>query len=773
MNGTARRWSLLSIVSVASACGGGSSSIELIFPNESAREATKQIVVYAYSRDSVAVQAVDVGCGDLLGQLGRGESLQGNPVDNPFDAPFTEHEITAFPSGDPVIFVAGFDAQTGLKKPIIEGCTEAFDTSGNDKDVPITLRVVIPERIALQKVGGDRQVGHPGQVLPVGVKVRLTGSLPPDFSESYPIPGVSLRFMPDQALTLGDLAAGALATLDTNVEGEAEVTVRMPDRVGTYSIVVNRDDATSAMGPTFSVSAVAPVAFAPASVDVIGTAGSIRTPIAVALGNVVGNPTRDVVILGCDGDNPGCRVGQATKGPAQNTQLVVLEDAVALRGAKATIGFADFGVAPGGLLVGELLPQPAGFDDVAFVNSRRIGNGGRELEGSEIFVLRGGLTRLDREGRHVLTASNAVGLVGYRHEPADAYLSLMTAGQGRRDNSRRCAITPSCLPQVIPGIDCEANPQMCGCPPGEHCLGDGEIGRCLADDRIIDRLTNRYNTAQDRFENFNGCRVRVLTCNKSSPAGNSSCECLDNAANACTVNDNCSCPVPNSVPIGVSRSARFPFGLASGSLRSAGLVDVVAATDNGLDFLEARGPSNWNWLGAPIFTDQTNRVIIGSLDGDRFPDLAFMATRLCPESGQQEDPCPIVGGVPTIPEPAADEVAAAGCFGVMLKDDRLSEFIEGSCRRFALDYIPFDMCSGDFNGDGGLDFVVSSTQTTSIVVYSGDGNGGVLFPPDVIPMPGERRGGPVACGRYDDDASDDIVVVAHDTRDVVVFRSGM
>jgi len=117
---------------------------------------------------------------------------------------------------------------------------------------------------------------------------------------------------------------------------------------------------------------------------------------------------------------------------------------------------------------------------------------------------------------------------------------------------------------------------------------------------------------------------------------------------------------------------------------------------------------------------------------------------------------------------------AKGCAGAYYTNRKSSLFelsspSEGGCQRYELTFSPDSMCTGDFNGDGSIDLAMASNDEGKVYVMSGDGYGGLLDPPAEFTIP--ATGGPITCGKIDDDAKDDIVVVSRATGDAFILRT--
>jgi len=95
----------------------------------------------------------------------------------------------------------------------------------------------------------------------------------------------------------------------------------------------------------------------------------------------------------------------------------------------------------------------------------------------------------------------------------------------------------------------------------------------------------------------------------------------------------------------------------------------------------------------------------------------------------------------------------------------------GGCRRHHLNFLPDGMCTGEFNGDGNIDVALAARDRGSVYIFSGDGRGGLLDPPDEMQLPSGGVGGPIACGDIDGDDLDDIAVANAASGSVYLLRT--
>jgi hypothetical protein len=498
----------------------------------------------------------------------------------------------------------------------------------------------------------------------------------------------------------------------------------------------------------------------------------------------------------------GCTPGAGNDGSNGQTKLLVIDDVVGAHNAGSGPMGTSLGIIPSGIAVASFSP-PTDYDDIAISNSRRedCQNLSPPCEGAEIVILQGARGGVNFDHRYTLTASNAVGLGLYKRQRGDLFYSLVTAGQGRARNNRRCARTSSCLPDHPSDCDggfegpnnsavacaCGPDPSQCttyGCPPnercecpaGQTCLSDTETGLCIAQDKQVDMLVDLHAAGMG-YGNIDGCQRPVLSCDKD---GNMvhfmSCACLDNSSNACTVTDNCGCPVPSAVLIGAFGATQLPYGVASGTLRmNAGAYDFVVPTAGGLDFVQFRTVGGYQWKGEHNVNSPVDTATIAVLDAspgavDRTADIIFAAKTSCTMGANAQAVCAI-----TRPLPAGQD-SAPGCVGIFQRKmgtDSVDELADNGCRRFFVPLRPDGFCVADFNNDQKRDIAIASADDKYVAIMLGDGLGGFLDPPDMVMLPPGTSGGPLACKDVDGDGISDIVVVSQATGDVILLRTGM
>ncbi len=832
-----------SAVALVAACAPGETSIVVTYPSAAAKEATKNIAIYAFGQEDSARST----CRDYTGKLPGGEMLGANPVDNPFVLA-GEKRLTNFPAGDPVIVVVGFNSDDVTRaKAILQGCTDTYGGDDGYSDVPVDLEVIIPSRTAMSKVGGDHQVGALGSKLGEPLRIRVDTAF--DMAtqrERYPLPAVPVTFSVmagGEALQLGDGAPGASFEGLTDAKGEVALPVKLPTTPGTYTIKVvsapiavaceaglDNASATVCRAPSersFIVSGVA--------TDISLRAGNVvqgapfQRAVAVAVGDVTGGDEKDAVVLGCQGTERGCQPGRCAgyqplcttepcpidqlgcvrPGPdtvpeaVGVTRLSVISDVAGSPTVSTPMG-VDLGIVPGGLFVGPLVPE--GLDDIALVNGRRVDCQGRRCEGSEVLVFAGATSGVTLSSRQTMTGSNAVSLVGARRSGETLTSSLLTAAQGRASLGRPCSRASICLfdtryscagidpaecsrrcnntmttppPECVD--DCLVNPANCGCPPQERCEcvdPDGcpnasQPGRCVAQDKFVDRIANGYADARidDGFSNYGGCQQRNVRCVKNGDGVDSVCSCGDAAlrGNTCQAEDGCGCMVPSQISIG-DQAGVIANEIAVGKLQSATGIDMVAASEGGIDFLPRTNDEGFRWSIRKTPMGVIHLVRTVKLDPDEIDDIVWLAKGPCDDFNNISDPCPLVRR-PV--DGMIDGRAPAGCMGLYVRkaNTQIETTNDDGCRRYHLPVRPEGVCTGDVNGDRKADVVVSGYGTASAFVYLGDNNGGLLDPPLEVALPSQGEGGVLACGDLDRDGLTDVVALGR-TGVVSVLRTG-
>lgn len=797
-------------------CTSGEASVALIFPNASSRTAIRRLTVEVYPPSTGGAAASDRDCRDFAGLAREGKDPLGTPTRGEYtciDTPeqpcaedwFNGLELLKVESGRQIVYVLAYAEAEEEATPILEGCTDRFDSTGGgdeSRDVPITLELVVPESARLVKTAGDRQVGRAGQEAPVPLQVRVEADAPTGSGGTYVIPGVPIRYASDAAgyALVGGSSPDVVETF-TDAEGLAEVRVRLPDSAGSGSVVARASalegcESESCTEGTFSLSVTEPVRFAQS--EAVQLDRNV-IPKRLGLGQLDAGGALDVVLLGCRGSEAGCTAGNTAEAPFGDSVLTVVRDVVA--GGQAPLTFdGPQGILPAGLVVADFQPDPD-VAEIAVVNSRRAECQGRvctadapcpcygvepggscPCEGAEVrvYAVRGDALVLD--ARHTLTGSNAVDATAYRTPNIDPYFGLAVAAQGRSTHTRPCSRANRCLP-FDPMVSqlCLTEPEACGCPAEERCECDGcgstqEPGVCVARDKIVDLLV--VNNRRNRLFNLGGCQMPVLDCNPSSAEG-STCECLDGdlTQNQCTGRDGCNCDVPDRIYIGDVDAPVLPYAIAAGPVDNAREWDFVIASIGGLDRMEAGTQGRrFSWAGSPIVNAPIHDATIVDLDTEterergapRVPDVVWYSQEPCLGGSNFARSCPIWQ--------ASQETEPVGCLGVYYTDGEPSVFELrtpdiGGCRRHQLEITPDGMCTGQFNGDDLLDVAIASRASSDVLVYTGDGRGGLLDPPERIPLPGDA-GGPMACADLDGDGRDDMVVADRTTGAIYILRTG-
>lgn len=815
------RW-YFTAVTLLVGCSPSETSISLIFPNEVAKATTRRLQINAFNPETNAATATARTCADFNDRARTGSPPVGNPERGDFDCReptcaanwFAEKVVPEISVGKKIIYVLGFASVEEGATPILEGCNDRFDTDGGGDqydEVPVELRLVIPDSARLVKSAGDRQVGRSGQPVGVPLQVRVEADAPGGEGGPYVIPGVPITFTsknPDFRITTGD-NAGRYSTF-SNTEGTAEIGLMLPVESGQGDIDAEAPALEVTKVPerakvTFSVSVTDPIDFA---VREVINAGAGARPIAAAIGNIIAGGANELAVVSCVGSADGCRPGVVATQPFGTTRLNVYSE---IRTSKTNLSVpTDLGILPVGMTVTNLVG--AAPDEVVILNSRntnqsrRCAPNGRcacyrpdraqeipcPSEGAEVVTLGasggGGVSVLSRL---TLTGSNAVGLTSIRAPNTQAgQARLVVASQGRAAHTRPCSRANRCLPYltaqdcIAQGRDsddclCQGDPGAnCGCPPNERCecLGAncaqiGVPGVCVARDNIIDLVGASGAVVQ----NVSGCNTPRLWCPNPGVPNTSDGICLDNTDLPVTNKDGCSCAIPAQVQIGDGESAVSPSGIAAGPLRSDDAYDIVVPSTGGLELIQGKGGAPaYAWTGAPIVNSRIHTAIIAQIDplngeaADYPADVIWYSRYTCVQGPNFLKQCPLWREFEE-----ADQ--AKGCLGVFFTAGAASIFDlpsaeVGGCRRHLLDYAPDGMCIGDFNQDGSRDVLTSANSSNTLFIYAGDGRGGLLDPPDTIELPG-GAGGPMACGDLDGDGRDDVVVLDLATGTIQILRT--
>ena len=781
---------------VAAAVGGcvkDEGSIVLVFPNDVARAAIRRLRVETYSPDAGGVGLSDRTCGlDFLGSAREGQDPLGTP--NPrgeYSCPepcpagwFESQSLAKVPAGRQIVYVLAYASTADGETPLLEGCSDQFDSredEGELEDVEVRLNFVIPDNARLAKVGGDRQVGRSDSTLglPLTVEVRAES---PSTGAPYTIPAIPIEFT---SLSAGYSIEGleqAVRTVDA--DGFARAPVTTPPTTGSGFIratalpLVGVEGATSSV--SFSISVTEATRFA--QTEVIQQAGG--RPVALAFGRLHESPDVDLAWVTCQGSSADCQLAAEMPNPGA-ARLGVVRNVGSTTGRRLLPTPEALGILPTDIEMVDMLP-PYGVQEVAVLNARRADcqqRGCRDdglchcfglapgepcaCEGSEIRLLETEGDAVVSIDRYTLTASNGVGMAvmpGFSDGGVDG---LVVAGRGRMRNDRPCNSSNTCRQPNITAERqlCEGSPQACGCPPNEYCdCIDCSLGSrqtfCQGEDKSLDFLAARTVNTRDIY-NRGGCQNWVRACGGEPVAVR--CECRDDNGGSCSASDGCGCIVPVRVRLGELEAPVVPFNIVAGQLRPGEDDDIVVPSADGLELVRRGGPAGFTSQGSPIVNAPIHRAVIAQLDlaaeEDRpapivAPDLAWVARSKC--TGENyENACPIV-------DANAGDDPRVGCLGVYYTDGQSSVFRvqtpgRGGCRRHALTFRPDGLCVGRFNDDEHVDVAIAARGVPDLLVFAGDGRGGLLDPPERFQLP-DAGGGPVACRDMDGDGLDDIAV---------------
>ena len=780
--------------SFVSACADGDGSITLVFPNEVARSVVRRLRVEAYSPDSGGTGLSDRSCRDFLGQARAGMDPLGTPVRGDYQCPepcedgwFTDRALQDVPSGRQIVYVLAYASNEVGEMPILEGCTDRFDSteeSGSFEDVQVVLQFVIPDNARLIKTGGDRQVGRAGTELGLPLSVVVEADTPVGGGQ-YVIPGVPVAF---ESQTPGYELVGP-TEVPTDVRGSSQVNVALPSMAGSGAITARAAALEGVANATpsveFSASVTVPVQFA--RTQVIQQLGG--RPVKLVLDRLDATPALDLAALTCEGTEIQCSLAQTIPLPGA-ASLSVFTDVGTLTQRVLTMR-SGLGILPTDLKAANLL-QPVDTKELAVLNARRADCQNRmcpedgpcscfglapgapcPCEGSEI-----GLFRIDASGiapirRYTLTASNSVAFVAVPDSTQTDFERLVVAGRGRMRNDRPCNRRNTCgAPNVTDPEEqqgCENDPETCGCLPNEFCECsdcplDSSVGFCQGNDKMLDLLARRVG--RDEVFNRGGCQELFATCKTSSISSatrpDSECVCGDSErGGSCSDLDGCGCDVPNFVRLGETDAPVIPLGLAAGPLRIGVAPDLVVPSIEGLGLAQSLGTS-FEYQGSPVINAPVNEAIVTQLDDASEqemglatipPDIVWIARAPCTDGFRTT--CPTI-------DANEGDAPRMGCLGAYFTDGQESVFQiklpqDGGCRRHALTFVPDGLCVGRFNADPHIDVAVASTRASNVLIFSGDGRGGLLDPPERVALP-DTGGGPLVCADLDGDALDDIAV---------------
>ena len=815
-------WARVTLVSVAWAsialaastaligCNQGDGSITLVFPNDVARSVVRRLRVEAYSPNLGGTGLSDRTCLDFVGEAAAGNVPPGNPVRGDYQCPepcpdgwFSEQALERVPAGQQIIYVLGYASNETGAMPILEGCTDRFDSKDEDgsrQGAQVQLQFVIPDGARVTKIRGDRQVARPGTQLDVPLEIEVQAE-PPLGGESYVIPGIAIGF---SSLTTGFAVQGGPQVVNADATGRARVQVTVPSTPGAGLIEATAEALASVDGAEssvrFAVSVTEAVRFA--TVETVAAGGG--RPVALALGDLDGTEGLDLAMVTCDGTVEQCTLAPTIENPGAGVVTVVRQ--VGLPADRRVLPPVAAGVLPTDIEVVDMAP-PTQLQEIAVLNARRevcqsrlcpvdgecpcFGlNPGEPCpcEGAEVRMFDADGDAISSPQLFTLTASNAVAMTVVSDLSSGDWDALAIAGRGRMRNEQPCGLDNSCfLPNATVERDrafCASNPQMCGCPPNEFCDGpnSASVGTCKSFDKMVDRLVVR-STAPAIY-NQGGCQRWTPTpCADGQEIEPCVCEDEDDLGGVCNETDICGCSVPTYVRLGIQADSVpvIPLGIVAGPLRAQQNEDLVVASTDGFGFALSRGGIEpYNLRRLPIVNAPVHDAIVAAIDdvaeveagvANPAADLVWIARGPCNDGSGFDDRCPRT--------PPREGSAPPGCLGVYFsdKEDSIVDLApprEGGCRRHELPFLPDGLCVGRFNDDPHLDVALASATESAVMVYSGDGRGGLLDPPQRFALP-DGGGGPLACADFDGDSLDDIAVAGVDaegrTMGIVLLRT--
>ncbi len=751
--------SVACVMFAASSACSGDPTISLFFPNEVSQQATQKISIQIFDRSSGS-GAIGLNCAALLGQAGSENPTTPDPTESEnFTYPLSgEERLSEIKKGKPIVYVLGHMSDD--PPPILEGCSDDFDTGSGETE--INLNVVVPSGSSIQKRLGDLQSGLPDQELSVPIRVQVQT---PGGGDTPAIPGVELLFEPMGGFQIVDANEGSNARLLSNTEGIAEIRIRTPSAVSEGGLTVSSPSHPDLAPVRFTLGVVEPIALSPNSLGFSFGA----TPIALAAGTVSSGGT-DLAVLSCSGEPSSCKPSADNTAPGETVFHLV----------------EDIGNNP------SFIPGPQGLGivptDVAILpsgntNKIAISHGWRQdcrnrvcaagercgcfrrdinqplacpCEGAEVVLLErtGGSFSVERK---TLTGSSAVGLTTLRIEGED---SLAIAAAGRSRHERPCNPNDSCAVHHTP--QCQMNPETCGCPPSEICrpgLPGGPF--CVAIDKKLDLL--KPLTATPDLINLRGCQIPDFDCDRtirSEPV--STCDCNDTErGNLCNASDRCGCLIPQSSFIGTPSLTFEPLAIASGPFQFESSHGVVVGTPTSLEYMtfqpgtdvfEAVKPLSLNVPQEGVATTQFDGLIDRALDVVSF-------SRVACGMGNLESNCQLVQERPADEQGCLTTHLTAGSTTLVSNTPDIPDV----CRRLPLDYRPVSICTGPINADLNDDIAISTAalpgdNRPGLVLYAGDGNGGLLLPPTYVGID-IGAAGPITCRDINGDGKAEVLMV--------------
>ncbi|MBK8009878.1 MAG: VCBS repeat-containing protein [Deltaproteobacteria bacterium] len=793
-----------------SACGSDV-SIVLRFPNEVSRQATERLVVELFPaagrsdgcRDHLGRAASSTP--PLANQTARGDFA--------FDGDGRALVLPKVPAASQIVYVVGYATTEEPAIPVLEGCTDRFDPAGGrgeHEDVDVVLRTVYPRNTVLRAVEGDLQVGEPGELLERPLTVVVEGARQ---SVPYGIPGVPVRFsglngfeVEGDAMRLTDADGRASVMVRAPMAIDAAPVVFNRSEVEKYARVSATVDLPADVDVAIAVDSKLTRSFHLSVTSLLdmgvvsylaGPSDRSGTPIQILVSLVAGRGEGGAVesaaaawVLTCDHSDPShCLPGDRAASPFGPTRLFLIRDLLGSP-VRTDVTGTDFGVLPMRLWVAGLSADQ-GSTELLLLNSREppCGNGmtscvpdtadSEDERGSVRLIsvsadsvsLTSTTVRID--GKNAVDMADVPGMSGVSGgglgDGASHTLGIAVAG--RAHNPRACSPLAVCQSATTP--DCESHPEECPCPLGERCECPGctgnELGVCVASDRLIDFVT----MADHQLYSRRLCEGETPTCDRLD-VENSTCICKTKEEQGTppecpksgkATTDGCGCKIALRPWLGgrvdVGGGASRPRSMAAGPIESpSDDPAVVVASDSvgGVDVLRRvtldgdRFLPSLEWLARPTFNLSTTFVDVANLDSivDEALDILWLSDEPCSDGVTESRVCPIAN---------PGEADHNGCMGVAVTSRALASADttlfdlpqDGVCTRYRLPVAPEGFCVADLNGDGVLDVAVSSGDAEVVLVYAGNGLGGLRVPPESFALGG--AGGPVDCFDIDGDGN--------------------